>query len=175
MGGADLPFDALQGLGVKRETALEKLLELLRVRHEEADADRDLLTWEEVRVLRDAGLEIGSHADCHEPLTGRALGEAQAALTKSRETLEWQLGSGQYALAYPYGAWDQPLARVAREAGFSCAVTGEPGLNRPGADLFGLKRLLIGADDDVARVRASLTGLRSFWRRGRGSYPLRRI
>jgi len=153
------------GLGIERESALERLLALLGCPDGVPDPDRDLLTWEEVRALRDAGLEIGSHADCHEPLTQRALEEARSALTKSKETLERQLGPAQYALSYPYGAWNRQLAQVAKEAGFSCAVTGDPGLNRPGGDLFTLKRLLVGADDNIPRLRASLSGLRCLLRR----------
>jgi peptidoglycan/xylan/chitin deacetylase (PgdA/CDA1 family) len=155
----------LQGLGGQRETALETLLGQLGNSPEEVDPDRDLLSWDEVRALRDAGLEIGSHADCHEPLTQRRLEEAESALTKSREMLEWQVGPGRYALSYPYGAWTQELAQAVRKADFSCAVTGEPGLNRTGGNLFSLRRLLVGADDDITRLRASLSGLRSFWRR----------
>ena len=157
-----------QGLGAHRGSALEKLLALLGDPQEKPDPDRDLLTWDDVRALRDAGIEIGSHADCHEPLPQRALEEARSELIKSRETLEWQLGPGRYALSYPYGAWSQQLARVAQEAGFSCAVTGDPRLNRPDGDLFSLKRLLVGADDDIPRLRASLSGLRSFWKRDPG-------
>lgn len=154
----------LQGLGTRREAALEMLLRRLGNPREEADSDRDLLTWDDVRALRDAGLEIGSHADCHEPLTQRPLEDIRCALWESREVLELQLGRGRYALSYPYGAWNRESARAAQDAGFACAVTGDPGLNRTGGDLFGLKRLLIGADDDIPRLRASLSGLRSFWK-----------
>jgi peptidoglycan/xylan/chitin deacetylase (PgdA/CDA1 family) len=151
-------------LGRDRENALRRLLALVGDPTEQPDDDRDLLTWEEIRALREAGLEIGSHADCHEPLTERPSDEAESALTKSRETLEWQLGPGPYALSYPYGAWNKELARAVQVAGFSCAVTGDPGLNRTGANLFALRRLLVGADDDMLHLRASLSGVRSFWK-----------
>lgn len=151
-------------LGARREAALEQLRALLGNPREQPNPDRDLLTREEVRILRNAGLEIGSHADCHEPLTERPLEEARSALTMSREALERELGAARYALGYPYGAWNAQLARAAEEAGFYCAVTTDPGVNRLGTDLFGLKRLLVGADDDIARLRASLSGLRHFWR-----------
>jgi len=155
-----------QGLGVERQNALDSLLILLGNPPEQPDADRDLLDWDEIRVLHAAGIEIGSHADCHEPLTERPCQEVKSALTKSREMLERQLGPGRYALSYPYGARNPEVTRAAKQAGFACAVTGDPGLNRA-FDLFGLKRLLLGADDDISRLRASLSGLRSFWRQVR--------
>ena len=76
-------------------------------------------------------------------------------------------GAGRYALAYPYGASDDAISAAARDAGFSCAVIGRPGFNGPKADLFALKRFLIGADDDDLRLRASLSGLRAFGQSGR--------
>jgi peptidoglycan/xylan/chitin deacetylase (PgdA/CDA1 family) len=154
-------------LGAHRETALDELRTLLGNPHERRDPDRDLLNMEEVRMLRNAGLEIGSHSGCHEPLTGRPPEETRSALRLSQETLERELGSARYALAYPYGAWNVQLAKLVEEAGFYCAVTTDPGMNRPGTDRFGLKRFLVGADDDVLRLRASLSGLRSFWKLNR--------
>ena len=153
-----------RGLGARREPALEELRTLLGNPSEPPNPDRDLLTPAEVRALRDAGLEIGSHADHHEPLTDRPLEELRSVLAKSRQALETDLGAGRYALSYPYGAWNAQLARMVQEAGFCCAVTTDPGLNRPGADRFGLKRLLVGADDSIPRLRASLSGLRHFLR-----------
>jgi peptidoglycan/xylan/chitin deacetylase (PgdA/CDA1 family) len=147
-------------LGIRREAALEELRTLLGKPSEPPNPDRDLLTPAEVRALRDAGLEIGSHAEDHEPLTARPLEEMRSALAKSRRVLETDLGDGRYALSYPYGAWNAQLARVVQEAGFCCAVTTDPGLNRPGGDRFGLKRLLVGADDNLPRLRASISGLR---------------
>jgi peptidoglycan/xylan/chitin deacetylase (PgdA/CDA1 family) len=154
----------LEAAGDKRAAVLNEIVASLGVPEGAPDPDRDLLTWDEIRVLRDEGLEIGSHADVHEPLTRRPLPDVRHRLAQSRKTLEAQLGPGRYALAYPYGAWNSSIAVAAREAGFYCAVTTDPGLNTDRADLFELKRLLIGADDDVIRLRASLTGLRSFWR-----------
>jgi peptidoglycan/xylan/chitin deacetylase (PgdA/CDA1 family) len=153
----------LRGLGADRERMIRALCTSLGDPPGEADPDRDLLNWDEIRELRDAGLEIGSHSDYHEPMTSRTLEDARSALTESREVLERQLGRGNYAFSYPYGAWSPEVARLAQEAGFSCAVTTDPGLNRVGGELFRLKRFLIGADDDVCRVRASMSGLRTLW------------
>jgi peptidoglycan/xylan/chitin deacetylase (PgdA/CDA1 family) len=151
----------LAGIGTDRESVLERVRKQLGNPPEHPDPDRDLLSWNEVCTLRAAGLEIGSHAHFHEPLTELPFEEARSGLLKSRETLERELGPGHYALSYPYGAWNESLAEAAREAGFSCAVTGDPGLVRGVASPFSLKRILIGADDDIARLRASLGGLRA--------------
>ena len=117
--------------------------------------------------MRKEGVEIGSHADRHDPLTERPIAEVRQALCKSRDALVSHFGPGRYALAYPYGASGDAISAAARDAGFSCAVIGRPGFNRSSADLFALKRFLIGADDDELRLRASLSGLRAFGQSGR--------
>jgi peptidoglycan/xylan/chitin deacetylase (PgdA/CDA1 family) len=156
-------------LRAQRETALEELYTLLGNPPQVSNPDRDLLASEEVRALRNAGLEIGSHSGCHEPLTERPLNEAQSTLATSRISLELELGTARYAFSYPYGAWNSQLAKLVREVGFYCAVTTDPGVNAPGTDPFGLRRFLVGADDDVPRLRASLSGLRSFWKRSQSA------
>jgi hypothetical protein len=76
-----------------------------------------------------------------------------------------ELGPGAYALSYPYGAVDRDVAAAARDAGFACALSTLPSLARRGADPFDLPRVLVGADDDLTRLRASLAGLRGLWSR----------
>jgi peptidoglycan/xylan/chitin deacetylase (PgdA/CDA1 family) len=154
----------LRRLGPRRDAALDDLRSRLGDPLEPADPDRDLLSWDEVRALRDAGMEIGSHADLHEPLTARPLSEVRSALARSRQSLETECGWRPYALSYPYGSWTAGVAAAAREAGFYCAVSTDPGLNRPGGDAFGLRRMLVGADDTLPRLRASLSGLRDVLR-----------
>ena len=158
---------ALQRLGPAREQALGPLVEGLGAPSFPKDDDRDVLDWEELSTLQREGVEIGSHADRHDPLTERPIADVRQALCKSREALLSHFGPDRYALAYPYGASGDAISAAARDAGFSCALIGRPGFNHSSTDLFALKRFLIGADDDELRLRASLSGLRAFGRSGR--------
>jgi peptidoglycan/xylan/chitin deacetylase (PgdA/CDA1 family) len=150
----------LEALGPEREPKLDELLRRLRQPACPPSDDRDLLTWDEIRTLQQAGLDIGSHADAHEPLAPVPLEEVERRLRESRSRLEAELGPGAYPLAYPYGSWTTGVRSAADSAGFSCALTTDPGLNRPRTDPFLLRRYLVGADDDRPRLRASLSGLR---------------
>lgn len=156
---------SLEGLGPKRDAGLEHLLRELGRAPQSPDDDRDLLAWDEIRALKEAGLEIGSHASFHEPLTEFDEQVVSAMLLKSRADLERELGPGPFSFAYPWGAWSRRLADDVRRAGFACAVTTDAGLNGTDADLFGLRRFLIGADDNVTRLRTALSGLRALWGR----------
>jgi peptidoglycan/xylan/chitin deacetylase (PgdA/CDA1 family) len=158
---------ALQRLGPARERPLGSLVEALGAPHFSKDDDRDLLAWEELDAWRREGMEIGSHADRHGPLTERPMAEVRAGLIKSFEMLTNRYGAARYALAYPYGARDDAISAAARDAGFCCGLIGQPGFNGPGMDLFGLKRFFLGADDDALRLRASLSGLRALGQSGR--------
>src|SRR5262249_23247731 len=113
-----------------------------------------------------AGADVGAHADRHERLTHRSAEDPRSGLRACRDTLERQLGPGSFSFCYPYGAWDEGRAALVKEAGFDCALTTDAGRNRPSPDLFALRRFLIGADDDVARLRAALSGLRALLQRG---------
>lgn len=144
-----------------REGELKELLVALGGDAGPTNDDRDLLTWDEVRALARRGIAIGSHGDVHEPLTRRTRSELDRALAASRSRLEAELGPGRYPFCFAYGAWHAEARAAVEAAGFSSAVTTDAGLNPPSADRFALRRFLIGADDDRARLRASVSGLRA--------------
>ena len=180
--GLDLPLDSLveragatetlvrvlRPLGPERVPVLKELLDQLGGESDATDEDRDLLTWDEIRQVREAGADIGCHADVHERLTDRSAEEVALGLEGSRRTLAEKLGKGSYTFCYPYGAWDAARASSVRQAGFEAAFTTDGGRNRPGADPYCLRRCLVGADDDIPRLRASLSGLRALLQRGLG-------
>lgn len=74
--------------------------------------------WDEVRALRDAGWEIGSHTVTHPRLTDLGDDALAAELGESRERLEDELGQRCRSIAYPYGDVDARVVAVARAAGY---------------------------------------------------------
>lgn len=155
----------LDGLGPGREHDLEELCRALgRLGPWPGrDADRKTMSWEEIRSLRRSGVEVGAHADRHQPLSERPLDQLLPALQRSRARLEQELGAGPFPLSYPYGDRNRQIVDAARSAGFTCALSTESGPVVSGRDEFDLPRNLLGADDDVTRLRASLAGLRAFF------------
>jgi peptidoglycan/xylan/chitin deacetylase (PgdA/CDA1 family) len=151
--------------GYDPEPSVREALALLGDPEPVSDDDRDRLDWGDLRELRKEGVEIGSHADRHEDLTRRKPAELRAALARSLETLRTELGEAEYSLAYPYGAYNPDVCAAARRAGFIAAFTTDAGLNDPKSDLYALRRNLVGADDDEARLSARITGLRTMLRR----------
>jgi hypothetical protein len=76
--------------------------------------------------------------------------------------------------AYPAGLFGPRERSLVRDAGYSWAVTCEPGTNTPDGDRFTLHRTQVDARDRLVDFRAKLGGahdaplpLRSQWRRRR--------
>ena len=86
------------------------------------------MSWDELGELADAGWEIGSHTVSHPMLTRVADEELRAELADSRAAVEAALGRECRALAYPYGDFDDRVARAAGAAGYAAAGTLFPGL-----------------------------------------------
>ena len=85
------------------------------------------MTWDELGELGDAGWEIGSHTVSH-PMLTRLSDEALAGeMADSRAAIEAALGRECRSHAYPYGDFDDRIARAAGAAGYAAAGTLFPG------------------------------------------------
>ena len=91
------------------------------------------MSWEELRELRDAGWEIGSHTCSHPRLTKLDDEELARELRASRESCEENMGEPCASIAYPYGAVDERVIRAAGEQGYRTAGTLPSVLERPRA------------------------------------------
>ena len=78
-------------------------------------ADQLIMTWDDVRALRTAGMDIQSHTRRHrvlQTLDGDALADELAG---SRAELERELGEPVRTIAYPVGRWNTLLATMQRD------------------------------------------------------------
>jgi peptidoglycan/xylan/chitin deacetylase (PgdA/CDA1 family) len=82
------------------------------------------LTWEGVRKLAAAGMEIGSHTVTHARLPDLPAERVDAELRDSRAELESHLHRPIEALADPYNSLGSRTVRAALSAGYSIAVAG---------------------------------------------------
>jgi peptidoglycan/xylan/chitin deacetylase (PgdA/CDA1 family) len=134
-----------------------------------------LLGWDEIGELDRRGtLRFEAHTVTHPNLL--ALGEdaARAEIAGSKMALEERLGRPVDAFCYPAGLFGSRDRGFVADAGFRIAVSCEPGVNRPGADLLALRRRQIDARDAMLDFRAKLGGghdsplpLRNVYRRMR--------
>ena len=100
---------------------------------EREHADRLIMTWDHVRALVRAGMDVESHTRHHRVLRTLAPHRLSAELAGSRADLEAQLGRPVRALAYPVG---QPIANhphlreAVIAAGYHLGFTNTGGMNR---------------------------------------------
>ena len=80
------------------------------------------LSWEELRRLRDAGWEVGSHTVTHPHLTSLDDESLRRELVGSRLACERELGEPCRTLAYPYGDNDGRVQAATRDAGYEAAA-----------------------------------------------------
>ena len=108
----------------------------------------EVLSWDDLRALRDAGWTIGAHSRTHARMSWRLYDEDDAAYahrlddeaSRSRELLEEKLGIAIRDFAYPYGDIT-PAARAAVErAGYERAFTVSDSLEWSG-DALAIPRL----------------------------------
>jgi peptidoglycan/xylan/chitin deacetylase (PgdA/CDA1 family) len=97
-----------------------------------ADAPRSsarvLLTWEQLREFAALpGFELGAHTLTHPVLPSCSAEGARAEIAGSAERLRAEAGVDVGQFAYPFGAWDENLARLVADLGFSAAHTTDGG------------------------------------------------
>ena len=119
-------------------------------------SDPSFLTWPQLVRLERAGIEIGSHTVTHRELTRLSDAEALQELTASRAALEQHLHHSVPWLAYPAGAEDARVVRLAGQAGYRLAMTTHPGSSQDGNDPLELRRLEILDSTGVAGLAALL-------------------
>ncbi len=96
-------------------------------------ADQLIMTWDQVRALARAGMDVESHGRHHRVLQTLDDDELQEDLTGSRLELEAQLGRPVRAVAYPVGrriASEQRIRTALAKAGYQIGLSNHSGVNR---------------------------------------------
>lgn len=129
---------------------------------------RYAVTWEQLREMADAGVEIESHALSH-PFLARTRGQFSSAryaqwlaheLIDSKKIIEQHTGKPVRSLAYPYGDFDSAVVAQTRAAGYDAAVTATFGAVREGHDPYRLNRVVIDRRTSFAEFRRLLGAAR---------------
>jgi len=127
---------------------LDEREEITRAIQARAGVDRlpdDLMmTPEQVRVLRRAGMRIGAHTRSHPILARLGRDAARAEIEGGRDDLQHLLGEPVTLFAYPNGKPGEDYSResvaLVQDAGFEAAVSTAWGTAGIASDLFQLPR-----------------------------------
>lgn len=116
------------------------------------------MNWNQLREMRDGGMEIGSHGITHRMLAKLSTEELGHELQGSKATLDRELGIPAQVLAYPVGgpdAFDTRVIQMARESGYRMACSYISGTNQnPPQSRYALRRLPVERDMDASWFEA---------------------
>jgi peptidoglycan/xylan/chitin deacetylase (PgdA/CDA1 family) len=100
---------------------------------ETAYADGLIMTWDQIRALARAGMDVESHTRRHRVLQTLSDDALRDELAGSRDDLEAQLGRPIRAVAYPVGrrvAHNARIREALRAAGYMVGLSNASGVNR---------------------------------------------
>lgn len=109
------------------------------------------LTWEDVRDMSRAGVDVESHSYTHPLLThpGRAMTKAEYRawldheLRDSKREIEQHIGKPVLSIAYPYGGYDERVVEKAKAVGYTSALTCDDGDVTQATDAWHINRRLV--------------------------------
>jgi peptidoglycan/xylan/chitin deacetylase (PgdA/CDA1 family) len=101
------------------------------------------LTAEQLKTLVAAGNEVGSHTLGHPDLTALSPARLTRELVESRARLERLIGQPILSFCYPSGRQNAAVRKAVEAAGYSRAVTVQPGLHRQSDDRYAIPRVRV--------------------------------
>lgn len=119
------------------------------------------LSWEQIREISDAGVEIGSHAVTHSNLKGMDTRELKRQVSDSKKRIEDMTGRKAVYFAYPYGtrrSFDENAKEILKSAGYKKAWTNVMGFNAKESDPYELRRIRVYGQDNIFRFRMKVQG-----------------
>jgi peptidoglycan/xylan/chitin deacetylase (PgdA/CDA1 family) len=122
------------------------------------------LTWGEIRELRKAGVEFGSHTVTHPQLRELPAAGIEQELVSSKQEIETRLGAPVASFSYPYAfpeadhTFRQRLHDMLVQAGYENAVSTIVGTADSSSHRLFLERIPVNSGDDDAFLAAKLRG-----------------
>jgi peptidoglycan/xylan/chitin deacetylase (PgdA/CDA1 family) len=100
----------------------------------------ELLSWPEIKMLSDSGIEFGSHTRTHPDLTQLSREQAEAEIVSSKAAIEDAVGREAATFAYPFGRYNAPVREIAA-ANFDACCSVALGKMTKKSDLSSLERI----------------------------------
>jgi peptidoglycan/xylan/chitin deacetylase (PgdA/CDA1 family) len=124
----------------------------------QGEAERSMLTWEQIAELDAAGVEVGAHTQTHPQLDTLAPGIAREQIQGSKLVLEQRLGKRVVSFAYPHGYYSPIVRNIVRQAGFISACGVKHAMSSMNDDRFALARIIVAHGTSISGFRALLAG-----------------
>lgn len=115
------------------------------------------LTLNQLKEMRQAGMEIASHSDRHRDLSLLSYEDQVKEVAASKEKLDRLLNQDTKYFCYPNGSYNDVTLRILVQKGFNMAFTINSGWVKPNDNVFTLKRVWMGNSIDLRHLEERLT------------------
>lgn len=95
-----------------------------------------VMTWDQIREMKAAGVTIGLHSAAHDHMTELSPDTAREDIERGRRRLEEELGEAPKLFAYPFGEISADLKRLVASMGFQAAFGQHSGVAYAGRGSF---------------------------------------
>jgi peptidoglycan/xylan/chitin deacetylase (PgdA/CDA1 family) len=100
-------------------------------------------------VIASGLVEIGSHTNDHADLPNSLDENAKATISNSKTTLENMFNIKVVTFSYPYGFYNEKIAEMVKDAGYTAAVSEVEGTEQSLKNLYYLSRIRVGYFDTI--------------------------
>lgn len=122
-----------------------------------------MMNWQQVQTMQRAGIAFGSHTISHPVVNQLTSAEMEKELTESKQVLEAKLACPVLDFAFPFGQLHdcgiEMTSPVVARCGYRSASTTVPGVNTLDVNPFGLLRVQIGEERNLATFAFRLSQL----------------
>lgn len=127
----------------------------------EGEAERAMLTWDQLKEICASGVECGGHTHTHPQLDTLPVPRVQEEVQLCKRILEDHLECKIDSFAYPYGYQTATVRQIVQAAGYLSACAVKNRMSTEKDDLFALARLMIHANSSLDDFAAFLIGRNS--------------
>jgi peptidoglycan/xylan/chitin deacetylase (PgdA/CDA1 family) len=106
----------------------------------ENERHRPIMGWEDLAMIQESGVEIGSHGHRHVELDSRPAAAAEGDVRQSRQALV-ERGFAPESFCYPFGYANRTVRDIVARAGFTTACIVGRGLADSEQDLLRIRRV----------------------------------
>lgn len=171
VGGAEIEWiiEALKTYSTeRRDQFIARLYELYPpAGGSDAYSSDRTVSWDDIREMDAAGINIGCHTQTHQILTTVTEQTARAEIRESKRAIEAELHKECDLFAYPNGNSSAETRQILAEEGFSAAFTTQRGAWTGGRDRMALPRLNVCESSVVGltgRFSPALFQYNVFWK-----------
>jgi peptidoglycan/xylan/chitin deacetylase (PgdA/CDA1 family) len=115
-----------------------------------------VMGWDDLKKLRDAGMEIGSHSATHARLDEASGDALRSEVEGSKATLESKLGTTISHFAYPQGRFSGEAEAAVKAAGYAAGWATRKGRRLASGDLTAIGRVPVSSYIRGGRFRWEL-------------------